>query len=170
MIGPETPPSRRTSAGGERPSGYSPEERLPSPLHTHHFLSTLPPNTQEAGYEEVAKHPVAVISYISGVHEDIGCVCRKFGVRVGFRSRQTLHAMLTRVKDTLPLEKRRNVVYQISCGCGKVYIGETRWRLETRVKERWDACNNEAVERSEIAEHVWDNQHSIDWKEKRVTD
>ena len=111
---------------------------------------------------------MAVIPYVACVSEDIRHVCRKFGVRTVFRSEQTLRSTLTRAKDTLPVKKQSNVKYQIPCRCGKVYVGETKWRLETTVKEHHDVCNTVAVERSAIAEHVWENQHSIDWKEMLV--
>ena len=67
--------------------------------------------------------------------------------------------MLTKVKDTLSLGKQSNVVYRISCSCGQVYIGETRWRLETRLKEHRDACKRGMMEESAVAEHVWENHH-----------
>ena len=38
------------------------------------------------------------------MNEDIRHVCRKFNIRVIFKSRRTLHSMLTKVKDTLPLK------------------------------------------------------------------
>ena len=49
--------------------------------------------------------------------------------------------MLTKVKDTLSMEMSK-VVYQVPCSCGKVYVGETVRRLETRMEHR-DACQKE---------------------------
>ena len=68
--------------------------------------------------------------YVAGMSEDIRWVCRKFNIRVVFKSGRTLRSMLTKVKDTLPLGKQSNVVYRIPCSCGQVYIGETNgdWR------------------------------------------
>ena len=66
-------------------------------------------------------------------------VCRDFGIRTVFRSRPTLWDILTKVKDPLPTGKQSTVVYEVLCTCGKVYIGETKRRLETRLKEHTDA-------------------------------
>ena len=44
------------------------------------------------------------------------------------------------VNKRLPTELSSGVVYQVPCSCGKVYIGETIRRLETRIKEHKDAC------------------------------
>ena len=90
--------------------------------------------------QEKEKEPLVVIPYVAGMSEDIRRVCRKFNIRVVFKSGRTLRSMLTKVKDTLPLGKQSNVVYRIPCSCGQVYIGETKRRLETRLKEHRDAC------------------------------
>ena len=64
--------------------------------------------------EEQEKGPLVVIPYVAGMSEDIRRVCRKFNIRVVFKSAgQTLRSMLTKVKDTLPPGKQSNVVYHI---------------------------------------------------------
>ena len=56
-------------------------------------------------------------------------------IRTVFRSGPTLRDLLTKVKDTLPIEKQVNIVYEVPCTCGQVFIGETKRRLGTRLKE-----------------------------------
>ena len=73
-------------------------------------------------------------------------------------------------KDPLPMEKLAGVVYQIPCQCGKVYAGETQRRLETRIKEHKDACSKGHAEKSAIAEHTWDQQHTIDWEDTKQSE
>ena len=111
-----------------------------------------------------------VIPYVAGMSEDIMHICRKFNIRVVFKSRQTLRSMLTKVKDTLPTGKQFNVVYRIPGNCGQVYGGETRQRLEMRLKEHWDACVRGMMEKSAVAEHVWENHNLILWEETTVLD
>ena len=62
------------------------------------------------------------------------------------------------------------MVYKIPCNCGKVYLGETERRLETRLKEHKDACRRGQFERSAVAEHAWTHQHAIRWEETSVVD
>ena len=100
--------------------------------------------------EEQEKGPLVVIPYVAGMSEDIRHVCRKFNIRVVFKSGQTLRSMLTKVKDTLPPGKQSNVVYRIPCSCGQVYIGETKRRLETRLKEHRHACERGMMEKSAV--------------------
>ena len=96
--------------------------------------ASAPPTQETADIsspeEEQEKGPLVVIPYVTGMSEDIRRVCRKFNIRVVFKSGWTLRSMLTKVKDTLPPGKQSNVVYRIPCSCGQVYIGETNgdWR------------------------------------------
>ena len=111
-----------------------------------------------------------VIPYMGGMSEDIRRVCRKFNIRVVFKSGQTLCSMLTKVEDTLPPGKQSNVLDRIPCSCGQVYIGETKQRLGTRLKEHRDACERGMMEKSAVAEHAWEHHHPIHWEETTVLD
>ena len=111
-----------------------------------------------------------VIPYVRGLSEDIRRVCRQFGIRTVFKSAPTLREKLTRVKDKLPMGKLSNVVYQVPCTCGKVYIGETVRRLDTRLKEHKDACICGQLDKSAIAEHAWSEHHPILWESTKVID
>ena len=62
-------------------------------------------------------------------------------MRVAFKTGRILRFKLTRVKHSLPLEKQAMVVYRIPCSFGKVYIGKTIRTMESRLKERKDACS-----------------------------
>ena len=43
-------------------------------------------------------------------------------MKVVFRSGQSLHFMLTKMKDALAMEKLSNVVYWVPCSCGRAYV------------------------------------------------
>ena len=121
---------------------------------------------------EAAQEPVAtaVIPYVVGMSEDIRRICREHNIRVAFRSSRTLRSMLSSVKVKVPAEKQSGLVYKIPCSCGKVYLGETRMRLETRLKEHKDACGRGELEKSAIAEHAWTHHHAIKWEETSMVD
>ena len=78
--------------------------------------------------------------------------------------------MLTKVKDRLPEKKRSKFVYRISCDCGRVYIGETIRRFETRLKEHKEAHRKADTDTSVVAEHSWNTQHAIQWGETTILD
>ena len=67
--------------------------------------ASVPPTQETADVsspeKEQEKGPLVVMPYMAGMSEDIRHVCRKFNVRVVFKSGRTLRLMLTKVKDTL---------------------------------------------------------------------
>ena len=68
----------------------------------------------------------------------------------------------------LLMEKQANVVYRIPCSCGKSYIGETKWRLETRMREHQDACRTQSLQMSLVVEQAWGSHHHINWRDTSV--
>ena len=162
-------------AEGRVPPQQSPEaEGLPQSLHPL-FISAFcscPGCGNHRGIATGGGHrsPLVVLPYTKGVSDDIRWVCRKFAIKVVFRSGRSLCSMLTKVKDALAMEKMSKVVYQVPCSCGKAYVGKTVRRLETRLKEHRDACQKGALEKSTLAEHAWESHHAIKWKETTVVD
>ena len=114
------------------------------------------------------KPTLMMLPYVAGVSERIRKACRNYNIKVVFRSGPTFRSMLTKVKDPLPIEKQANVVYEIPCTCGKVYIGETKRRLGTRLKEHKDACVKCQTDKSAIAEHAWAEDHPINWSGTKI--
>ena len=66
------------------------------------------------------------------------------------------------------MEKQANIVYEVPCICGKVYISETTHQLETRLKEHKDACIKGFTDVSAIAEHAWMEDHPIRWDDTKI--
>ena len=138
------------------------------PLAFIHSISSMQKPLEDPDDEEQQeKPPVVAIPYVSCVSERIRKACEKFDLKVVFKSGPTLCSLFTRVKDPLTMEKLAGVVYQIPCQCGKVYVGEMQRRLETWVKEHKDACIKGHTEKSAIAEHMQDQQHTIDGRKPR---
>ena len=79
---------------------------------------------REPDDNETEKPPIVYLSYVADVSERIRKVCWDFNIRKVFKSGPTLRDILTKVKDPLPITKQSNVVYEVPCTCGKVYIGE----------------------------------------------
>ena len=68
------------------------------------------------------------------------------------------------------MEEKAKVVYRIPYSCGKSYIGETRRRLETRLREHQEACQKGTLEKSALSEHAWKNHYAMKWDETTVID
>ena len=75
---------------------------------------------------------------------------------------------MIRVKNRIPPEKKKGVVYEIQCGeCEEVHVGETGRTLKKQISE-----HKQAVKRGDknngIAVHVKNKGHSIKWEESSV--
>ena len=62
--------------------------------------------TDSLPLEEEHSPPLVMLPYTEWVSEDVKRVCKKFGMKVVFRSGQSLRSMLTKVKDPLMMEKQ----------------------------------------------------------------
>ena len=57
-------------------------------------------------------------------------------------------------------------MYEIPCkSCETVYIGETKNETQTAHKR---AVRNGDIDKNEIAEHCWNNDHEIDSNKKKI--
>ena len=75
-----------------------------------------------------------------------------------FKPQSTLKQQLVRVKQKMPEEKKKEVVYQVPCkDCPKVYIGETKRTLKIRISEHKQAVKK-GGEKNGIAVHARNNQ------------
>jgi hypothetical protein len=59
-------------------------------------------------------------------------------------------------------------VYSIPCDCGRCYIGETSGSLEVRIKEHKYNLTQGVLEKSKLAQHVYEEGHKIWWNEGKV--
>ena len=61
-------------------------------------------------------------------------------VKAIFKPQSTLKQLLVKVKQKMPEEKKKEVVYQVLCkDCSKVYTGEIKRTLKTRISEHKQA-------------------------------
>ena len=91
--------------------------------------------TREKDTEEDSAKPM-FLPYVRGVSEKLEKVCAPQGVKTIFRPQQTLRNKLMQVKQKTPMEKKRNIVYEVPCrDCQLTYIGETRRTMMKRMTE-----------------------------------
>ena len=79
--------------------------------------------------------------------------------------------MLVYLKDPVPVEERKGVVYSIPCvECTSVYIGQTGRSLKQHVSEHHHALKNGDIQTSALAEHVFKTGHAVDLSQSEVLD
>ena len=129
--------------------------------------SRSPPPSRESSSgdkeEEGEKEPkLLYLPYICGVRKMIECGCRGLGVRTVFKSRHTLRQSLMKVKNHIPDEQKRGVVYKIPCAeCETVGIGETGCSLNDTSREHKYVVKRRDL-RNGIAAHACATDHAED--------
>ena len=106
--------------------------------------------------------------YVRGVSEKLKRICAPLNIRMVFTPAYTLKRTLMKVKNCVPEEKKKAVVYHVPCkDCCKLYTGESKRTLKVRLAEHKRAVQKSDVNNG-IAMHVANTNHSIDWVNARV--
>ena len=123
-----------------------------------------------------------MLPYVGGVSEKLARIFKKRKISSAMKPHTKLRALLVHPKDkTDPKEG----VYTIDCtGCKKKYVGETKRKLQVRVKEH--QSETEKVSKgtnytrdkkklsqtemwgSAITDHAMQENHLIDWQSARI--
>lgn len=123
--------------------------------------------------QDTTEKPKATISipYVKGTSDKIRRVLGKSGIRVAFRTDNTIRSRLTKVKPRLEEQQQKGVIYKIPCrNSNQVYIGETGRKLATRLQEHKRNCRLLQREKSAVAEHSLSQDHRIDFDAVKVID
>ena len=104
-----------------------------------------------------------VLPYVKGTTELIKRVLNSYNyIKVALKPHQTTGNFFPKPKDPVPKDQTRGVIYSISCkDCGKLYIGETKRKFNTRLREHQKAVEQEHPKKSALAEHSLQFGHTI---------
>ena len=82
--------------------------------------------------------------YVCGVSEKLKRICTRLNIRTVFTPAHTLKKTLMIVKNRVPEEKKKAVVYQVPCkDCHQLYTGESKRTLKVRLTEHRRAVQKE---------------------------
>ena len=74
------------------------------------------------------------LPYVKGLSEKLRNVYNNYGIRAAFKCGRQVKESGSCAKSSLG-DRKNNVVYQIGCLCGGVYIGQTERMMKTRHNE-----------------------------------
>ena len=124
------------------------------------------PTAPQPGHEDPAEpEKIMCLPYIRGLSER---VCTPLGVKAAFKPTKTLRQTLMNIKNCIPEEKKREVVYEVPYKeCHLSYIGETKRIFRVRFREHKQAVKWGDL-RNGIAVHPHQSQHAINWDSAKV--
>ena len=111
----------------------------------------------ETGHE-IKKHTYISVPYFPGLSEAYKKIFKYTPIQVCFKGVNTLKSLLMHPKDKVPIEQKKDIVYQWECkadNCNSSYIRETSRALGERVKE------HSKVTTSAILKHCKDFHHPL---------
>ena len=104
------------------PNGFLAELVKKTLLH-----QTRPIPLQPVHEDPAEPQKIMYLPYICGLNERRERVCTPLGVKAAFKPTKTLRQTLMNVKNCIPEEKEKEVVYEFPCKeCHLSYIGETK--------------------------------------------
>jgi len=110
------------------------------------------------------------VPYIKHISNSFKSISVKFGYPMAFTIPNTLSTFIKTGKDIIERSDHCNVVYRIDCKyCDACYVGQTKRRLISRVKEHKNDINKRSGIPSVISTHRLQN-HDFDWKNVRILD
>jgi len=105
------------------------------------------------------------IPYVHNVSNDI---VKNF-VDIRFTIPRKLDNVIKRGKDRLNNQQVIEVVYKMNCNdCDKVYIGQTKRHLVTRIKEHRNNIKNPSGNFSIVTDHRLSFNHDFDWNNPNI--
>ena len=82
-------------------------------------------------------------------------------IKVALKPHLTIGSLFPRPKDPVPKDQARGVIYSIPCkDCEKLYIGETKRKFNTRLREHKKAVEQKHPKKFVLAEHCLQSGHA----------
>ena len=123
-------------------------------------LSTIAPDAAKG---------FCILPYIKGTSEPIKRILSNHGIIVAQKPHQTIGDLFPKPKDPVPKDQTRGAIYSIPCkDCDKSYIGETKRKFSTRLKEHQKAVEHKHSQKSALAEHCLRSGHNLSWEASKI--
>ncbi|EZA51854.1 hypothetical protein X777_09608, partial [Ooceraea biroi] len=96
---------------------------------------------------------------------------KRYNFNLGYKCTNTLERFVNSRKDPLEKFSHCNVVYRIACNdCDASYVGQTKRKLNTRVKEHRRDINKKSGSPSVISAHKLESGHDFNWNDVKILD
>lgn len=120
--------------------------------------------TEQQEVNDENSKPVVCVPWIPKFGPRIRAMMRKRGIKTVFSSGRNLRDILCNHKSPLPKNSDPGV-YKIKCGCGIIYVGETKKKIITRAKEHEMCVFKGQKKMSATAEHASVCNQNFQWNE-----
>ena len=111
------------------------------------------------------------ISYFGGVSEKFKKLSHIHGFNIAYKPMNTMNKFIKTGKDSLSKHEKSGLVYKINCkNCESSYVGQTKRKLKTRIKEHKAHVRKPSSEISVVSRHRLSGMHDLDWENIEILD
>lgn len=111
--------------------------------------------------------------YIKDLSGPLNRCLASTNTKLVFYNLERVGDLYSNLKDTIPSTDRSGVIYKIPCECKKCYVGQTKQKLGTRLKQHINDCKPEKFiknEKTALAVHHFDTGHIFNFEETKILD
>ena len=142
---------------------------LGNPLHIHKRLIYLNNKPIYNSNENKVEHRIS-LPFVDKLSQNLGEILHKSGIQTVYKMNKLNSQIIKRGKDIIPKENTRGVVYQLNCNdCDAVYVGETKKRINKRIKGHENNTRLVSASNSVITDHRIDSGHDFGWKDYKIS-
>ena len=110
-----------------------------------------------------------ILPYIKGTSERIKRILSNHNIKVAQKPHQTIGNLFPKPKDPVLKDHTHGAIYSIPYkDCDKSYIGETKRKFSTRLKEHQKAVEHKHSQKSALAEHCLRSGHTVSWEASKI--
>lgn len=93
----------------------------------------------------------------------LAVILKQWNIETTYKETRTIFSIFPSQHEK-PKNLEQAGIYTIKCsGCDEAYIGETCRKIRTRISEHKHCCKIMDTQRSELAEHILQTGHTINW-------
>lgn len=136
----------------------------PTTLVNKIFHQKLSENLHETRHQKERKTYLK-LPYLKGISEPLAKILKPSNINIAYKCPNVLNNVFGHQKDRTAKKKRTHVVYEIPCqsNCEKVYIGNTKQYLDSRINGHKYSCNVTALKK-----HTEETKHTFNFDETRI--
>ncbi|KYN37516.1 hypothetical protein ALC56_08117, partial [Trachymyrmex septentrionalis] len=140
-------------------------------LSNKNNFETINEMDQKLDLEPTEKTKYFTIPYLKNASEKFNGMLKKYKFQPVYKPINNLNKFITIGKDKINKDEHSGVVYKIDCkDCNYTYVGQTKRKLRTRLKEHMNDVKKPVEALSVISNHRINNDHGMDWENTKILD
>ncbi|XP_018394985.1 PREDICTED: uncharacterized protein LOC108773618 [Cyphomyrmex costatus] len=150
--------------------------RIKNLIQSKKIVSTINDNSNNtindnSNNNNNVKKKYMVLPFIQGITHAVTNMFNKSLYKIGYRCLNKLDMFIKTLKDKKEIASNNNVVYKIPCkNCDITYVGQTKRKLSTRIKEHMNNKKLEQSRHSVLTNHILQCNHEFDWNNTKIMD